>query len=419
MISDIDILNNRRFYIQYIYDAMGVKLKKIVTQGGLSTTTEYAGNFIYENGALQFFSHPEGYVTPDGMGGYDYVYQYKDHLGNVRLSYTDANGDGSIDPGTEIIEENNYYPFGLEHRGYNNVVNGQENNYQTFQGKEKEEELGRNTYDFGWRDFDPAIARWTVVDPLAERRYELTPYNFVQNSPMFRIDPDGLTDFKLNKETGEVTQVGDANDEPDRILQTDKDGNVKKKGEGFLGFLVRKSERGKSKVAIGGIEQGILSDGQNLKTGGNAIEVGGEGQPTEQGVESFAVKLSGYVGTEIGGAYFSKNGGESTTHITIGGYGGNSFKRTTSHGVASFRQFASSVEEFTSSLTGFFHTHPSGAGISDSDRLVPSGQDRRTRDNALKTNPALKFFLLTNPSNGGTFPRKIPYHTGYPASERR
>lgn len=79
-----------------------MKIKESVSTG---TTKEYAGNYIYENDVLQFFSTPEGYATPDGQGGYDYAYQYKDHLGNIRLSYTDNNGN------LEIVEENNYYPF--------------------------------------------------------------------------------------------------------------------------------------------------------------------------------------------------------------------------------------------------------------------------------------------------------------------
>ncbi|WP_456440293.1 hypothetical protein, partial [Psychroserpens sp.] len=60
--------------------------------------------------ALQFFSHPEGYIEYDGKS-FDYVYQYKDHLGNIRLAYSDINNDGYI-KATEILEENNYYPFG-------------------------------------------------------------------------------------------------------------------------------------------------------------------------------------------------------------------------------------------------------------------------------------------------------------------
>ena len=44
--------------ITYIYDATGVKLKKIVSTGA---TTEYAGNYVYENSSLKFFNTPEGY----------------------------------------------------------------------------------------------------------------------------------------------------------------------------------------------------------------------------------------------------------------------------------------------------------------------------------------------------------------------
>ncbi|MEP3571990.1 MAG: RHS repeat-associated core domain-containing protein, partial [Flavobacteriaceae bacterium] len=127
---------------------------------------------------------------------YNYIYQYKDHLGNIRLSYQDANGDGDIDVTndpmtTEIVEENNYYPFGLEHKGYNNVISGTENNFKTFQGKEEEKELGRNTYDFGWRAFDPAIARWSNIDPLAERYLKTSPYVFTANNPIYNIEVDG------------------------------------------------------------------------------------------------------------------------------------------------------------------------------------------------------------------------------------
>lgn len=276
----------------------------------------------------------------------------------------------------------------------------------TYQGKEHQKELGLETYDFGWRNYDGALGRWMVVDPLAERRYELTPYNFVQNSPMFRIDPNGLTDYTLNKKTGEVAQVGDANDDPDRVLKTNKKGEIKRYKRG--------KRKGDAKVAIGGIEQGILKDGQNFKSENNAIEVGGEGQATEDGVETFALKLSNYVGKEIGGAYFSKGGAENTTHITIGAYENNSLKETTNHGANAFRNYSSTVKEFMSSLTGYFHTHPSGGNISDSDRLVPSDADLNSRDNVLNYNPNLRFFLITRSVNyGSKFFKKIPYTKGY------
>ncbi|MEM8846839.1 MAG: RHS repeat-associated core domain-containing protein, partial [Bacteroidota bacterium] len=173
--------NGNNGTIGYIYDATGAKLKKTVG----SSVTEYAGNHIYENGNLQFFNHPEGYVTPDGQGGYDYIYQYKDHLGNVRLSFIDNNGT------TEIVEENNYYPFGLEHKGYNNAINGVENNYMTYNGKELEESLGLDWLDYGARRYMRDLGRWTSIDPAAHEYVGISPYSYAANNPNVFTDPDG------------------------------------------------------------------------------------------------------------------------------------------------------------------------------------------------------------------------------------
>ena len=70
-------------------------------------------------------------------------YELTDHLGNVRLSYTDNDGNGTIAQ-NEIVEESNYYPFGLKHKGYNNVVNSLGNASAQkwgYNGKELSEEL--------------------------------------------------------------------------------------------------------------------------------------------------------------------------------------------------------------------------------------------------------------------------------------
>ena len=110
------------------------------------------------------------------------MYQHKDHLGNIRVSYDNSGSVSS--PNASIVEEHNYYPFGLQHEGYNNVFNGVENNYQTFQGQEEEKELGKNTYAFQWRDYDPAIARFNKIDRFAEKYYDQSPYNFTKNNPI-------------------------------------------------------------------------------------------------------------------------------------------------------------------------------------------------------------------------------------------
>jgi RHS repeat-associated protein len=172
--------------IDYIYDATGVKLRKVVNTG---ITTDYASGFIYENNALQFFSQPEGYVSHNS-GTFNYIYQYKDHLGNIRLSYQDKNDDGVVN-GSEIVEENNYYPFGLKHKGYNSVINGTEHKYK-YNGKELQDEMGLNFYDYGARNYDPALGRWMNIDPLAEKSRRFSPYTYALNNPIYFIDPDGM-----------------------------------------------------------------------------------------------------------------------------------------------------------------------------------------------------------------------------------
>ena len=81
----------------------------------------------------------------------------------------------------EIVEEKNYYPFGLEHKGYNNDVNGTENNYQTYQGQEISKELGYNMLEFKYRHYDPAIARFVAIDPLADTYVYNSTYAFQEN----------------------------------------------------------------------------------------------------------------------------------------------------------------------------------------------------------------------------------------------
>ncbi|MBL4605998.1 MAG: RHS repeat-associated core domain-containing protein, partial [Flavobacteriaceae bacterium] len=203
--------------IVYTYDATGVKQRKTVS----GDTTDYAGNHVYENGTFQFFNHAEGCVKPvfaswsAAISSFDYIYQYKDHLGNVRLSYADSDGNGTIAQ-SEIIEESNYYPFGLKHKGYNNVSTstnlGQKYGYQS---KELNEELGLNWHDFGARNYDAALGRWMNSDPLAEEFYSYSPYNAMMNNPLSMIDPDGRAAMwipKVNSDgsTSYIAEEGDS-----------------------------------------------------------------------------------------------------------------------------------------------------------------------------------------------------------------
>ena len=60
-----------------------------------------------------------------------------------------------------------------------------------YNGKEYDESLDINTYDFGARNYDPALGRWMNLDPLAIAYNEYSPYNYTLNNPIYFKDPDG------------------------------------------------------------------------------------------------------------------------------------------------------------------------------------------------------------------------------------
>jgi RHS repeat-associated protein len=215
--------------ITYLYNAVGQKLKKVVLDNstGTSTTTitDYLDGYQYKNGLLQFFPTAEGYVNCNApkliaevVSGvekqvlvtnatpvFSYVYNYTDHLGNIRLSYS----QDPVSYALRVIEENHYYPFGLKHNNYNSDTKMyvKENEilkvkpvpalFKTsygykYNGKEYQDELGLNMYDYGARNYDPADGRWWQVDPLAEKSRRFSPYCYAVNNPVFFIDPDGM-----------------------------------------------------------------------------------------------------------------------------------------------------------------------------------------------------------------------------------
>jgi RHS repeat-associated protein len=107
------------------------------------------------------------------------------------------------------LKKNHYYPFGLKHTNYSSGWNSfqridekvslrpgrpsapLEYKYK-YNGKEFQDELGLNFYDYGARNYDPAIGRWMNIDPLAEKYDNSSPYVYTVNNPVFFIDPDGM-----------------------------------------------------------------------------------------------------------------------------------------------------------------------------------------------------------------------------------
>lgn len=129
------------------------------------------------------------------------AYELKDHLGNVRVVVSDRKEfDGNLKKYTpQIISLADYYAFGSQMP----KRNASSNEYRYgFNGMEKDDEVkgNGNSYDFGARIYDPRIARWLSLDPLAAQYPFASPYNFVLNTPIQAIDPDGKKVIPAGKE---------------------------------------------------------------------------------------------------------------------------------------------------------------------------------------------------------------------------
>ncbi len=164
--------------IYYMYTSDGRKLQ--VKQGNL--TRDYVGDFVYENDELKRVLFDGGYWE-DG----EFYFYFNDHLGNVR-AVADASG--------EIVQQNVYYPFGLPTAEISNDEQGKQP--YKFGKKEYDKSLGLNLYDFSARQLDPGLGRFTSVDPLAEKYYSMSPYNYVGNNPILNIDPLGKDYWSTN-----------------------------------------------------------------------------------------------------------------------------------------------------------------------------------------------------------------------------
>ncbi|BFO64699.1 DUF6443 domain-containing protein [Chryseobacterium sp. KCF3-3] len=204
--------------INHLYRADGAKLRKTIVQQsymGLPITrmTDYLDGFQYsyidDGGSCitcrtETAYEPQAYskfagpilttpkwkldFVPTSEGFYSfvenrYIYNYKDHLGNVRVTFA-KNNAGVV----QSMDTNNYYPFGLNHIGGTSSSNfGSYYNYK-YNGKELQE---TGMYDYGARMYMADIGRWGVIDPLAETSRRFSTYTYALDNPIMFVDPDG------------------------------------------------------------------------------------------------------------------------------------------------------------------------------------------------------------------------------------
>ncbi len=216
--------------IEFLYDATGSRVLKKVVSGSAATFTNYVRDangeviaiyravesatadtppqplewHIYgsESHGLFGTAKPEEEISyststfsPSTTFTRDLRYKdyvLKDHLGNVRVVFSDlkldpySNGIFSLD----LVSASHYYPFGMlqperswqseEYRyGFNNM--------------EKDDEIAGvgNSYTTLFRQYDPRLGRWWSIDPKIHRFPSISPYSSMTNNPISIIDPNG------------------------------------------------------------------------------------------------------------------------------------------------------------------------------------------------------------------------------------
>ena len=185
--------------ITYVYAADGTKLRTVHKIGGATTTTDYCGNVVYENGAQKLLITEEGYIT---LSDNKYYYYLKDHQGNNRVV---INQSGAVE------ETNHYYLFGGV---FASSTSTQPYKYNS---KEYDTKKGLNWYDYGARHYDAVLGRFMTVDPLAEKYYSESLYTYCYSNPINCIDPSGkdgiyiaFPDYKISTPIGKIGNLGHA-----------------------------------------------------------------------------------------------------------------------------------------------------------------------------------------------------------------
>lgn len=194
------------------------QFKLVATNSGAEQVPDE--NAYYHNGNPSTGTPIVNWHSRTGMpvdkSGYLYIYVSSDEQ-NVdvyfdNLMVTHIRG--------QILEETQYYPFGLVQQGISSeAINFGNANKLKYNGKEEQRQefsdgTGLDWMDYGSRMYDQQIGRWMVVDPKADKYEEVSAYTYALNNPVRYIDLGGLEPGDPIKEVrlifaGGAKKVGD------------------------------------------------------------------------------------------------------------------------------------------------------------------------------------------------------------------
>lgn len=129
--------------------------------------------------------------------GYIYIYLSNDNVAlggeQVEVYFDDLKIEHVESP---VIQSQDYYPFGLVYNSYSRETSVP--NLFLYGGHEVQMELNLSWLDYGARMYAADIGRWLNQDAYSESYFSFSPYNFVRNNPILRIDPTGSWDITVH-----------------------------------------------------------------------------------------------------------------------------------------------------------------------------------------------------------------------------
>ncbi|MBQ6286595.1 MAG: hypothetical protein IJK73_02935 [Bacteroidales bacterium] len=166
----------------------------------------YKGNVIYEKatggslsldcvlttgGRIVANKNSSGTIT-----GYTVYHHITDHLGSVRAITNASTGT--------VVETSDYLPFGTrwsQTSGSSSATITDATNRWRYSGKEEQKAINATIplIDYGARMYDPIIARWMSVDPMAEKYYPMSPYGYCAGNPINILDPNGSDVWEIDE----------------------------------------------------------------------------------------------------------------------------------------------------------------------------------------------------------------------------